>query len=216
MEAIKSARYLIYTLVVVSMLLVGGHYFTAAPDELFVRIIAIHDKVENGGTVIDIQEMYKGMESYEGKPVLLDHEYGTAYIIGEVLTAYPSLDAEDNSMCLELVAVIKDPYAIDMILNGMFKSVSVGFYAEVAECTVCGEDYFSGECMHWPGTRTINSEGEYVVVKYIMREIEFLEISIVAVPADRDARIADFDDDFEDLMDRAADEIASRYIVIPN
>jgi hypothetical protein len=210
----KIAKVAMYALIFLSLAFVGGHHYPFTPSELYVRIIAIHDGIENGGTIIDIQELYWGMDTYPEKPVLLDHEYSTPNLVGRVIDAYPSLDARDDSQCLEVIVVIKDPYTIKMIMNGMFVNVSVGFVANVAECTVCGHDYLKGECSHWPGSMATDADGNRKRVQYILREIEFLEISIVAVPADRGARILDYDRSYDRLRDRAQEDMNSRFIVI--
>jgi len=36
---------------------------------------------------------------------------------------------------------------------GLVRDVSVGFYGGTLTCDICGNDFFSTDCVHWPGTR---------------------------------------------------------------
>lgn len=74
---------------------------------------------------------------------------------------------------------------IDNIEAGIFKEVSVNCSVNKIVCSVCGEDYFGGECLHFKG-RDYDGKACFT---YLDRASDAYELSFVAVPAQTGAGV---------------------------
>ena len=123
------------------------------------------------------------------KPVLLYHNQRDGEAIGRVLDASFSRATKTGIPGIKLKAEINDLEAIKKIEDERYKTVSIGAYAERAECSICGKDWVNnGWCEHVPG----NEYEEEGTMTLILRDIVFVEVSIVNIPADEYAEITDF------------------------
>lgn len=68
---------------------------------------------------------------------------------------------------------------IDNIEAGIFKEVSVNCSVNKVVCSICGEDYFGGECLHFKGR---DYDGK-TCFTYLDGASDAYELSFVAVPA---------------------------------
>ena len=97
-------------------------------------------------------------ESQKGVTILDSHNHRSAGIGTTV-----SGSIEDNKVYADFYSVKDVPLQgqsysntdamIKMIDDGAVKDVSVGFYGHSEKCNMCGQDLWTGDCMHWPGMK---------------------------------------------------------------
>jgi hypothetical protein len=67
--------------------------------------------------------------------------------------------------------------------GGILKEGSVAFSNETDTCSICGNEYYSGDCPHWKG-RTYNENGAQKTCYVTLDDVtDAYEFSLVAVPA---------------------------------
>ncbi len=131
-------------------------------EEFLIKGTAINETTTRNGVRYIAKELSKSAPSLRNRPILKDHNNSVDSIVGKT-TENVHYKASEKRIAFE--GIIKDPKMQEMINDGLITAVSVG--AMVKELTEeNGED---GEC--------------YLVAK----GIEFVEISLVAVPADPNA-----------------------------
>jgi regulator of replication initiation timing len=119
------------------------------------------------------------------KPMIKNHDQDSEPT-GRIMNAQYVKTAMGGGYIL-IVPHITDPDAAEKILDGRYKTVSVGCTTDSARCNICGKDIISeGWCGHERGT-------EYDGTKcgWILGNLWFDECSWVNVPADANAMIID-------------------------
>jgi hypothetical protein len=143
-----------------------GFYVTFAATHHGV----VQDVVVNGITykiITDIDGMGFSASTIIGDPVIKDHSLTNSdACIGRIIYAFVGTDARCDKDALFVVAKITDRDAIEKIKNWTYYKVSVNF-------TVISSMNFA------MGEKTV------VMIPFL---VEFHELSIVNIPADRDAR----------------------------
>lgn len=130
------------------------------------------------------------------KPLIKNHDSYSAEPMGRIFDA----KYLPETHVVRVWAYVQDEDAIQKIKDGRYQTVSIGCMAADARCSICGHDYFAGECMHWAGGTY--DEGLCMVNIY---ECEFSELSFVNVPACDTAGVVDFGGEVpEDLRDPSA------------
>jgi hypothetical protein len=153
-------------------------------DEFKIRGIAINSCTTRNGVSYMSEELEKAAPSLRNKPVLKDHNNSVDSIVGKT-TENVTYDYMTKNVKFE--AVIRDSKMQEMINEGLIGSVSIGAMVQKVER---------------------ETEGGPLVA----RGIDFVEISLVAVPADPNAgfqkAIAESFDtaDFEDEDDTDDDK----------
>lgn len=170
----------------------------------YVYTVASHSNVPINDRLYEKREFKLQVDSYlfpYNKPVLMYHDSGTDNIGNVVWAKY--YDIEDNDEAEQLTGMkLKHPQEQDgfillklkvqdaeqqkKINDGLYNTVSIGFFSEYMECSICGERIDSMWDMHehTPGEKY---DGE--TCYYMPRDIEFVEVSVVNIPADRYAII---------------------------
>ena len=136
--------------------------------DFMIRGIAINATTTRNGITYTAEELKKAAPSLMGKPILKDHENSVDNIVGKVtMCGY-----NEQAKCIEFEGKIMDEKCKEMISNGLIGSVSIG--AMVAGMDEVEVDEGNGQvtCMVCP------------------KGIEFVELSLVAVPADPNANFA--------------------------
>lgn len=131
-------------------------------DGFFIRGVAINETTTRNNVKYVAEELSKAAPSLKGKPILKDHNNSVDSIIGIVTE---NVKYNDNIKAIEFEGQIDDAQLQSKIEKGFIKNVSVGaFVSDLAA-----------------------QENESAVVA---KGIEFVEISLVAIPADPGASFA--------------------------
>jgi len=135
-------------------------------EDFVIKGIAINSTTTRNGVKYTAEELSKAAHTLTGKPILKDHENSIDNIIGRV----KSSSFNSSLQAIPFEGKIMEKKYQDMIKDGRINSVSIGaMVKEVAEEKV-SED-----------------SNETVLVP---RGIDFVELSLVAVPADPNANFA--------------------------
>lgn len=138
---------------------------SAETKDFIIKGIAINATTTRNGNTYTVEELRKNGKTLEGRPILRDHLNSTEAIVGRVTRAEYS--EMDKALLFE--GVIKDPKYKAMIADGLINNVSVGAMVEDAEEVV---DEATGRS------------------SYSLKGLQFLEVSLVAIPADPNAGFA--------------------------
>lgn len=128
---------------------------------------------------IQKEELDKSVASLVGQPILKNHNNSVDVVVGKITEAHCEVDPNCGEYAIKYKAIL-DEQEEDLIRKmklDFVSSVSVGFRCEHI-CSICGEDVFN--CDHW-----FWDDGFQILAK----DIDFHELSIVAVPADSDATV---------------------------
>jgi len=147
------------------------------PDSFIIRGVAINETTTRNNHVFLAEELEKSAESLRDKPILKDHLNSVDAIVGRT-TQNVSYDRINKNIPFEGRIVDRDIQ--QKIKDGLVKSVSVG--AMVKDLERGEED------------------------RFIARGIEFVELSLVAVPADPEAGFAKAMRESFELKEKDGDE----------
>jgi len=131
--------------------------------DFIIKGEAIHEITTRNGVFYSSEELKMAHPSLSGKPLLKDHNNSIESIVGRV----QKTSFNDMGKCIMFEAKVMDKMCQEMISDGRINSVSIG--AMVKEVN----------------RETIN-DNEVLVPK----GIDFVELSLVAVPADPNANFA--------------------------
>ena len=154
--------------------------FSEEQDEVIkISGFAVHTGTFNDITV-ELAELDKAVKSLIGRPLLTNHKGNNVMsVVGKVTDARMAMDPKNGKMGIAYEADM-DAAEKDLVRKmqlGFLDSTSVGFSCDHI-CSICGSDIW--KCSHWFG-----DEGFEILAK----NIEFHELSIVAIPADSDASV---------------------------
>ena len=153
-----------------------------------VKVEATHSILTKNKTFYPANELEKAhrtwVEPYE-KPVIRNHNESTEPL-GRVREAmFKDSILHPGQKTIELTLEITDSDAIEKVLDGRYKTVSIGGSASRVVCSVCGKDLVKeGYCGHRRGQTYEGKEAHW-----ILGDIEYHEISFVNVPADEYAQV---------------------------
>ena len=167
-------------------------------DSLIVTVEAIHAIVtgnyskfteeELKGSKLDDTGVYSWNSPYN-KPAIKNHNARRGEPIGRVIEATFSKKTLCGIPGIILKIEVTDPEAIEKIKDGRYKTVSIGGKAEIIECSICGTDWVKeGWCEH-----RVGKEYDKGVMALVFKDITFIEISFVNVPADEYAVVIDYE-----------------------
>lgn len=137
--------------------------------DFLIRGIAINSTTTRNGITYEAAELEASASTLKNKPILKDHENLIDNIVGRT-TENVIFDGVSQSILFE--GRIKDKKAQEQIKEGLVTSVSIG--AMVKEVEEVTEESADGED----------------IKKLVARGIDFVELSLVAVPADPNAGFA--------------------------
>ena len=136
---------------------------TNSDNDFIISGVAINATTTRNGHVFLAEELQKSAKTLRNKPLLKDHNNSVESIVGRV-TNNVSFNNEKEQVLFD--ARVMDKVMQEKISQGLIDSVSVG--AIVKEVEYDDKDE----------------------TKEILRGIEFLELSLVAIPADKGATFA--------------------------
>lgn len=145
---------------------IAEHQYNKETDEFLIKGVAINETVTRNGVQYKAEELSKSAHTLSGRPLLKDHTNSVDAIVGKVVQG----NWNEMGKNINFSAMVKDAKMRELIKEGMLASVSVG--AMVKELN-----------------QEKNAEGEENQF-YTARGIEFVELSLVAVPADPNAGFA--------------------------
>jgi len=156
--------------------------------KVIVKVEATHSILTKNKTFYPANELEKAhrtwVEPYE-RPVIRNHnEYDEP--LGRVKEAiFKDSVLHPGQKTIELTLEIVDSDAIEKVLDGRYKTVSIGGSASRVVCSVCGKDLVKeGYCGHRRGQTYEGKEAHW-----ILGDIEYHEVSFVNVPADEYAQV---------------------------
>lgn len=128
-------------------------------------------------------------KSFEGRPVLRDHEHGNLAAVAGKIVASELVEHKGVPAFAQTLELVK-PWAIEAALDGTISTFSIGWHntADV-ECSECGQPMarsifgVSPSCTHFPGDKVEGKDGEERRVEMIITGAEGVEVSAVSVPA---------------------------------
>ncbi|GEM_PF-6526671 len=136
---------------------------------------------------------------FVGKAVIFNHSWNakdqTARIYSTDVETVPGRVNTDGAPYLRVVALAymlrldSTADTIAAIDGGILKEGSVGFRNEKNTCSICGNEYYSGDCPHWRGQTYTENGVEKTCVLYLDGVTDAFEFSFVAVPAQREAGV---------------------------
>ena len=134
---------------------------TSNDDDLLIRGVAINETVTRNGVRYTAEELRTGAPTLRNKPILKDHDNSVDSIVGRTTN---NISFDETNKRIPFEGRIMDESMKQKIKKGLVSSVSIG--ARVKDLI---EEDFNGE-------KVITAKG-----------IEFLELSLVGVPADPNA-----------------------------
>lgn len=132
-------------------------------EDFVIRGVAINETTTRNNVRYKAEELLKAAPSLRSKPILKDHNNSVDSIVGRTTE---NVYFNESAKRIEFEGVIRDKKMQEMINDGLIGSVSVGAMVH---------DLMKEE--------SADGEGSYLVAK----GIDFVEISLVAVPADPNA-----------------------------
>jgi len=147
-------------------------------DVVKVSGYAVHEGTFNSLTITE-EALKKAVHTLVGKPLLVNHSNNTTSVVGKITKAAIGVDPANNKKAVAYEADF-DAAEEDILRKmklGFLDSTSVGFNCDHV-CSICGSEIW--KCAHWFG-----DEG----FQLLAQNIDFHELSIVAVPADKDATV---------------------------
>ena len=115
--------------------------------------------------------------SFVGQPYLRDHATYAVDARGGTVDA-SALDGRAFVQDVRLTV----PRDIEAFLNGQMDRFSIGWYWKAITCSVCGNDWLSRDCSHWPGQQ-YEVEKKSVLCELVFEEPRGKEVSAVNAPA---------------------------------
>jgi len=159
------------------------------PSSITPVVEAIHGGMTRNKTFYPDNELEAAQESWLTpylKPVLKDHNSWSGDPLGRVKKAeFVASQLLPGKQCLKLSLEINDHDAIERILDGRYRTVSIGASANRVTCSICGKNLVeTGFCGHNRGKKYESQE-----CYWIIGGLEFEEISFVNIPGDPHAQI---------------------------
>lgn len=158
------------------------------PDKITTVVEAIHSGLTRNYTFYPADNLEMSVESwtkpYE-KPVIKNHDVHEEPL-GRVKSAkYMASNIAPDKQTIQLELEITDPATIQKVMDGRYKTLSIGGNTKSVTCSICAKDLVKeGYCGHSKG-RTYEGKQAH----WIIGEMNFDEISWVNVPADSNAQV---------------------------
>lgn len=140
------------------------------------------------------------------RPLIKFHNDIDGETIGRIIEAtYIENSPSTNTPCIKVKAAISKQEAVADIENNILLTVSIGTGVSDCRCSICGKDYFSGECEH---TRGNTYEGETCYID--IYKMEARELSFVIVPSDPYAMLVNHNKPFNPFRKEQDSQIEQR------
>lgn len=173
----------------------------ALPKSIIVDIEGTHTGITKNWTEYISEKMKQSAPSWTSpynKPVLREHNRG-GKALGRVKGfEYKKSVLKKDAYTIQLTLEITDPETIKDHLNGTALTYSIGGIASEAFCSICGIDILNSDdwCGHWKGRIYSKRVGKGKNAKETKERciwqigvIDYIEVSVVNVPADEYAQV---------------------------
>lgn len=157
-------------------------------DNVFTfKLAACDNQVDRDGERFSDRTLDQFAELFVGRPVLRDHSWNARSQTARVYAGGVEQMNGVKRLVLRAYMPRNDRAAptIADIEAGILREVSVGVAVKNCLCSVCGKDYFGGECGHRRGDSYDGAECHVVLDD----AADAFEVSFVAVPAQREAGV---------------------------
>lgn len=188
------------------------------PKAIIVEIEATHSGITKNWTEYIPEKMQKSAPSWTSpyeKPVLREHNR-SGKTLGRVKAyEYKKSELKPDAYTIKLTLEITDPDAIKDHLSGAALTYSIGGIASEVFCSICGIDILNSDnwCGHWKGRiYTVksgegkNAKEEKVRCIWQIGLIDYIEVSVVNVPADEYAQVIKINAKEEDAKESENEE----------
>ena len=185
-------------------------------EKIVVQIAGIHEGVTRNYTEYPWEELKESIPTWTtpyNRPLIVNHnDYDVDKAIGRILKVSETKHDEKNALLF--TASVADIDAVEKVADGRYFSVSIGTKVKSAECSICGNDWVSGEwCEHRRGKYYAIDEddpkSEIKQCTWIIGGIEGLELSYVSVPADEHAHTISLSENLGDTTEELKIELNS-------
>lgn len=168
-------------------------YFHALRAEKVTRNRTFYKKEALEGNSRKHTGIYSMLRPYP-IPYIKDHATGgwfeqASEIFGRAVNGFMVNDAMEGAAAAATILSVPHPYAIEQILNGNWRTVSMGSSTHEVNCSICNADLIKEPCDHSP----YRNEDFYAIIG--AREFRFREISNVLMPSDVGAQLVATDVD---------------------
>lgn len=178
-------------------------------DEVYIfPVIMCDNELDRDYERFSVDALHELAEKFIGKTVICDHRQKnanqTARIFSTDVVHIPSqktFDGEDLYQLTGMCYMLKSKSTqtiIDNIEAGIYKEVSVNCVVESQKCSICGQEYFGGDCNHY---RRRLYDGKRCFLT-LSKATDAYELSFVAVPAQPGAGVTKWytgDDDLKKM-----------------
>jgi hypothetical protein len=127
-----------------------------------------------------------------GTPFLRDHDQWDSLARGGTIMASRAEKRGEGDYAIYQTVKLTAPWAVELALRGLMSTVSIGWNPTgKVECTVCGRNFYSYECSHYPGQAYVKegTKDQLVICERLYTSAELIETSAVPVPAVPSAQI---------------------------
>lgn len=172
-----------------------GFQTRESSDDKTKEVLVVTAEVIHAGTTANYthysqHELQASIRSWTypyNRPVLLHHNSWDGEPIGRVVSARWVQTGRFGKPCIETVAEITDPDAIEKIKDGRYQTISVGGSADHIYCSICHTDIVEEWCEHRRG-----KDYDGITCEWILGGISWEEWSFVNTPADEFASLIDY------------------------
>lgn len=161
-----------------------------AEDDVYIfPMVMCDNELDRDYDKFEVETLKTLAELYKGKTVIFDHFCSaanqTARIFDTEVVHVPNEKTFDGTDLYQLVGyayMLKSEATQEIINNldaGILKEVSVNCNVGESKCSICGNDYFFGDCQHY---KSRQYDGK-TCFTYLGKAKDAYEVSFVAVPA---------------------------------
>ena len=164
------------------------HKLTA--DEVYIfPVVMCDNELDRDNEYFTADTLNQLADRFIGKTVICDHDRKNinqvARIFSTEVVHNPSVKTFNGQDLYQLTCrayMLKNESTQPIINNieaGIYKEVSVNCAVASQKCSICGQEYYSGNCIHWRGH---SYEGKKCILS-LSEATDAYELSFVAVPA---------------------------------
>jgi hypothetical protein len=151
------------------------------------------------GDYFPLAELIKSYKTFIGRGLFLNHDSkNVEKSVGKIIDSQIVVDPETKEVWIECLCKVDKKLYPDIcrkIETGVIDSVSMGCSCGSAVCSVCHKEAHTVEefCDHlrYGLLTNFNVNGQEILCYSINKDINFVELSLVATPADSKAKIRD-------------------------